>query len=93
MTKTMAQLWYGNLEPIRYLGKNNTEIKDLERLIERSLEKFDDNLNEKQKETFENYNDCINEYIIATSEQAFCDGFCLAIKIFTEALNGAEEII
>ncbi len=37
MTKTMAQLWYGNLEPIRYLGKNNTEIKDLERLIERSL--------------------------------------------------------
>ena len=32
MTKTIATLWNGNLDPIRYLGKNNSQIKQLEAL-------------------------------------------------------------
>lgn len=47
----------------------------------------------KQKELFEKYNDCMNEYIAAISEQAFCDGFCVGTKITAEALSAAEELI
>jgi len=93
MTTTIAQLWNGTLEPIRHLGKNNSEIKQLEDLIQRNIEKLKPTFNEETKKIFEKYNDCINEYIILLGEQAFCDGFCLGTKISSEAMNGAEQII
>ena len=93
MTNTIANLWNGNLEPIRYLGQNSKEIKQLENLLERNQEKLEETLTEISKKLFEKYNDCMNEYILLTTEQAFCDGFCLGVKIISEALNGAEEII
>lgn len=93
MTKTIAQLWSGKLNPIEYLGINNKEIKNLENLMQRNLEKLENNLDEKSQEIFEKYNDCINEYISILCEQSFCDGFCLGTKIVTEALNSAEQII
>lgn len=92
MTNTIAQLWNGNLEPIRYLGVTNAEMKELEILMQRNLEKLEGNLNEKAKELFQKYDDCLNEYILISSEQAFCDGFCLGTKITAEALTGAERI-
>lgn len=93
MTKTIADLWNGSLEPIRHSGKNNSEMRQIENLMIRNLEKLEDNLDEKSKEAFKKYTDCADEYLIITSEQAFCDGFCLATKIVTEALSNAEEII
>lgn len=93
MTNTISQLWNGNLEPIRFLGKNNTELKQLEKLMQDNLKKIEENLDDKQKEVFEKYNSCIDEYLVVLSEQAFCDGFCLGTKIFTEAISGAEQVL
>lgn len=93
MLNTIMQLWNGTLEPISHLGLNNPDIRRLENLIQRNREKVEANLAESEKEIFEKYNDCINEYAILLSEQAFCDGFCLGTKITVEALTGAEEII
>ena len=93
MTKTIAQLWNGNLEPVVYSGRNNPEIKKLENLMQRNLEKLEQDIDENSRKIFEKYNDCINQYLIATGEQAFCDGFCLGAKITTEALTGAEQVI
>ena len=42
---------------------------------------------------FEKYNDCIDEYISAICEQAFCEGFCVGTRISSESLSGAEEIL
>lgn len=92
MTKTIAQLWNGNLVPISYLDKNNPEIKQLEGLIHRNLQKLKQTLNKDNREAFEKYNDCINEYITITNEQVFCDGFCLGAKMTAEAVTGAEQI-
>lgn len=91
MTKTIAQLWNGNLEPIRYFGKENPQIKDLEKLIQSNREKLEQNMNETEKEWFEKYSDCIGEYVDKLNEQAFCDGFCLGTKITTEALTSVEK--
>ena len=92
MTKTIAQLWNGKLEPIRHLGKNNSEMKQLGDLMQRNLKKFEEILNEHQRELFEKSDTCISDYIVAISEQAFCDGFCMGTRIITEALTGAEQI-
>lgn len=92
MTNTIAQLWNGNLEPVRNFGKNNSEIKQLQNLMRRNLDKLENSLNEEQKNQFANYCGCVEEYAILVSEQAFCDGFCLGTKIIVEALSGAEDI-
>ncbi len=90
MTKTIAQLWNGNLQPIQYSGKNNSEIKKLEHLLNRHLDNIEKTLNEQSKEVFQKYSDCINEYLLVLCEQCFCDGFCIGTKITSEALNNAE---
>ncbi len=93
MTETIRQLWNGNLDPIRYLGLNNKEIKQLETLMQCNEEKLDKQLNEDEKETLEKYHDCMNEYATLIAEQAFCDGFCLGTKMIVEALCGVEQIL
>lgn len=59
----------------------------------RNQEKIKSELNERQKELLEKYDECNNEYVSLTNEQAFSDGFCLGMKIAVEALIGAENII
>lgn len=50
MTKTIAELYNGNLCPIKNLGKFNTEIKHLEDLVEKNLESIEKELSKQQKE-------------------------------------------
>ncbi len=88
--KTIAALWSGNLDPIRYLGENNSDIKQLEALMQQNLEKLEKLLDKVPAKIFEAYTDCVSEYTLAVAEQAFCDGFCLATKIVTEALNNGN---
>ena len=90
MTKTIAKIWNGKLDPVRNLGENNPEMKQLGALIQRNLKKLEETLDEHQKELFEKYDACISDYMVVISEQAFCDGFSLGSKIIAEALCGSE---
>lgn len=89
--KTIAKLWNGEIEPVRYSGVNNREMKQLWNLVQKNFEKLEQSVEEK--DLLKKYDACINEYIILTAEQAFCDGFCFGTKLTAEAINGAEEII
>lgn len=90
MKNCIADLWYGNLAPAEKCGANNTEIRELVRLIERNKRNLDASLNESQKLLLEKYTDCITEYISLTAEQAFCDGFCLSSKIWCAVTSHCE---
>ena len=51
---------------------------------------YDDNrlketLNENEMKILEKYSGLIDEYVFLMSEQAFCDGFCLGLRISAEA--------
>ena len=93
MTKTISQLWSGNLDPIMRLGMNNAEIAKIEKLLSDNFSKLKEKLNDEQKETLEKYSDCVNDYVLLISEQSFCDGFCLGTKISAEALVLAEQLL
>ena len=93
MPKTIAELYNGNLQPIKTLGKFNDEIKHLETLIEKTHADLKNELNDKQKSFFQRYEGNIDEYMCLISEEAFCSGFCVGIKIITEALQNAENIV
>lgn len=93
MTNTISQLWKGDIEPVRYLGLNNFNVKRNENLMRNYGERIEKILDEDEKKTFEKYIQYVNEYISAITEQAFCDGFCMGAKITSEALNGVEKIL
>lgn len=93
MTKTIAELYNGNLEPIMNVGKFNDEIKHLELLIENTYKNLENELSEKQKECLKKYQDNIDEYTCLLSEQAFCDGFCVGAKILAEVFHNAEYVM
>lgn len=93
MTKTISQLWSGNLDPITRLGMNNIEIDKMEKLMSDNYDKLKDKLNDETKEFLEKYFDCVNDYVLLISEQSFCDGFCLGTKISAEALVSAEQLL
>lgn len=93
MSNTIARLYRGQLEPKSVLGNGNVEMRNIEILIENNYKKLEDNLNEDTKIMLEKYSQCIDEYIVLISEQAFSDGFCLGTRILSEAIGGAEGII
>ena len=93
MEKIIAQLWNGNLEPVSHLEENNAEIRELVLLLQRNFDKLESILNEHQKDVFIKYNDCIQEYLILSTEQAFCDGFCYGTKLTVEALTSTAGSI
>lgn len=93
MSNIIAQLYRGNLDPIRFIGNGNGKMRRTEFLTERNFEKLEKMLNEEGKEILEKYNECMKEYIVLISEQAFCDGFCLGTRISAEAIGGAERIL
>ena len=93
MTKTISQLWSGNLAPVTRLGMNNIEIDKMEKLMSDNYAKLKTKLNDETKENLEKYVDCVNDYVLLISEQSFCDGFCLGSKISAEALVGAEQFL
>ena len=93
MTKTISQLWGGNLDPVMHLGANNIEIGKMEKLMSDNFSKLKTNINDEQKAILEKYLDCVNDYVFLISEQSFCDGFCLGTKISAEALIIGEQIV
>lgn len=93
MSNTIEQLYRGQIDPKSVLGNGNVEMRRTEMLIEKNFYKLKENLNEDTKVILEKYSQCIDEYIVLISEQAFCDGFCLGTRILSEAVGGAERII
>lgn len=93
MAKVIDMLYEGQLEPVRSIGKNNVEMRRMEYLIDRNKSKLKEALDNNERETLEKYSECINEYIVLITEQAFNDGFCLGARILSEAVSGAENLL
>lgn len=86
MRPTVEALWNGNLSFAENCGAGIPEIENLVMLMERNKENLNKELGEHQKESFQKYIDCTEEYIWLLSTQAFSDGFCLGGRLFCETL-------
>lgn len=86
MTQAIYDLWNGNIAPAEHCGSHDPEANRLTDLIERNREKLCVGLTAAQKEMFEKYIDCSEEYLLRMMELAFCDGFCLGSRLVTESL-------
>ncbi len=91
MTKTIAQIWKGTLDPARYSGADQMAVRALADRLEQDAEQLTKILMEKEKAMFQDYCDRMNDYVALMNEQAFCDGFCLGAKIVAEALTAPVQ--
>lgn len=86
MKPTIEQLWNGSIEPCDICG-NDQKFTELACLMERNRNDLNEQLSKAQKETFEKYIDCAEEYQYLLTAQAFSEGFSLASKLWAEALS------
>ena len=89
---TLEDLYYGNISPYERYIKRGSRVDQLIRLICKNEESLTATLTEKQKETFEKFKDCQNELSGVTEQDAFRDGFILAVRIMVEVMQGLEEV-
>ena len=87
MTKTIQELWNGNIAPCEHCGSHDPEANKLNTLLERNRETLNKKLTEAQKEIFQKYTDCSDEYLLRMLELAFTDGFVLGSKLMIEVLG------
>ncbi len=86
MQDAIAKLWSGKLKPFNCVGQDNGEMKELAELMCRHYEKLDRQLDEPFREVLEAYSECTADYGALANEQAFCEGFCLGVRLTAEAL-------
>ena len=82
----ISELWYGNVTPLEAFGRNNPALRRVETLLLRNSVKVENLLEDEAKKQFQRYSESQTEYLVMSNEQAFRDGFCLAVKLITEAL-------
>lgn len=88
MMQTITDLWNGDIAPCEHCGSHDAKANQLISLMERNRENLLGTLSDVQKETLQKYIDASDEYLLRMMELAFCDGFCLASRLFAESLSG-----
>lgn len=59
--KTLDELWYGNVSPFEQCTRGDKRLKELLKLVARNREELDGMLTDKQKETLDRFEECMNE--------------------------------
>ena len=79
------ELWYGNISPFEQCTRGDKRLKELLKLVARNREELDGSLTEKQKETLDKFEGCMNEMHSITERDAFSYGFRLGVQLMAEA--------
>lgn len=93
MCKMIEELWQGNIVPQTDSRNNSPEMKQLMEYIARHHDDLLKTLNDEQKETFEKFNDCWNEYIELAEKAIFTYAFKLGARLTYEALCDNTDFV
>ena len=67
--KTLDELWYGNISPFEQCTRGGKRLKELLKLVARNREELDGTLTNKQKETLEKFEECMNEMAVPIARE------------------------
>lgn len=81
MGNILEAFWYGDIDPQEQCTKKSHEVRELLQLIERNRNRLDDSMTEEQRETFEKYDDCIDEMHDIMELEIFSYAFRLGGKL------------
>ena len=90
MNSIIKELWYGNICPQADIGNDSREMKELMEYIARHHGDLLKTMNDKQKQLFEKFNDCREEYISLAEGAIFDYAFKLGARLSLEIQKDAE---
>ena len=88
--KTLDELWYGNISPFEQCTRGDKRLKELLPLMARNRDELGASLTDKQKETLEKFEDCMNEMHSITERDAFSYGFRLGVRLMAVTAGKAQ---
>ncbi len=91
MKGILEELWYGNVHPQEHCTDGNKQINHLLDLMGRNRDELTATLTDKQKETLEKYEDCLNEMNGIIEREIFAHAFKLGGKIMLETVGTDTE--
>ena len=87
MQSILEELWYGNICPNEGCRKSTPEVKELMGYIADHHEALLGMLTDKQKETFEKFDDCWDELTDINEREIFVYAFKLGARIAIDVLT------
>ena len=87
MNSIINELWRGNLIPQDDTLTNSDEMKELLGYIARHHKALEESLSDEQKEIFDKFHDCSNEYMSLSEAAIFEYAFKLGMRFAFEGLN------
>lgn len=84
------EIWRGNIVPQEDSRINSKEMKELLGFMARHHETLEKSFSNEQKEIFEKFHDCWNEYMSLAESAVFSYAFKLGAQIMLETLNARD---
>ena len=91
MGKAVSDLWHGNIVPQEDSRTNSKEMTELMGYIARHSEDLEKQLNNEQREIFDKFRECWNEYVSLAEAAIFEYAFKLGARLIYEALCEHSE--
>ena len=87
MKNMINELWHGNIVPQEDSRNNSKEMKELLGYMARYHEDLEKTFTDEQKEIFEKFHDCWDEYVSLAETAIFEYAFKLGMQIAIEILK------
>ena len=87
MRSIINELWHGNIVPKEDSRINTKEMKELLSYMARHNEDLGKTLTDEQKEIFQKFHDCWDEYVTLSEAAIFEYAFKLGMQIAIETLT------
>ena len=91
MKNMIKELWHGNIIPQEDSRTNSKEMKELLGYMARHHEDLEKTFTDEQKEIFEKFHDCWDEYVSLAEAAIFEYAYCLGARLTHEALFDEQK--
>ena len=86
MRSIINELWHGNIVPQEDSRNNTNEMKELLSYMARHNENLEKTLTDEQKEIFQKFHDCWDEYVTLSEAAIFEYAFKICMQFAIETL-------
>ena len=90
MKSMIKELWHGNIIPQEDSRNNSKEMKELLGYMARHHEDLAKTFTDEQKEIFEKFHDCWDEYVSLAEAAVFEYAFRLGARLVMETIQDTE---
>ena len=87
MKSVIHEIWNGNIIPQEDSRNNTKEMKELLSFMARHHEELEKSFTDEQKEIFQKFHDCWDEYVALSESAIFEYAFRIGMKIAIETLT------